>query len=268
MALLRQQARAEWLSLLVWSASLWAMMFYFVFLWQSLVGSGAMRQLELLTRNLPESLRNLYGAGFDFTSITGWLQAFAFGGWVMVPLIIYASLFVAGMITREVDRHTAEFLLALPVARWQVVLSRFAGLAAALLVLHVAHMAGVAVGVLAVGQSLALGSWAIAELNSFLVMLAISSVFLVITVFIDDYGAAVGTTVGLGLAMFFYQAVTERSSGLLKLIRGLCLLPLYDPAPILSQGTVPWSHMGVLAAVCVAGLGLAAFLFEKKQVRV
>lgn len=266
MALFRQQAQAEWLSLMVWSVIMAAMVFYFVILWQSLVSSGSMAELEQITRSLPESLRGLYGGQFGLTTLTGWLQAFGFGGWLSVPFIIYTALFVTGMITREMDRRTAEFLLALPVARSKVVLSRFAVLVAALAVLHLAHLAGVVAGVVAVGQGLAIRNYVVADLNSLLLMVALGGIFLVISVFIDDYGVAVGATLGVGLGLFFFHVATEKATGVLKALRDLLPLSFYDPVPILGQGAVPWSHMAVLAAISVATLGLSVFFFQRKQI--
>jgi ABC-2 type transport system permease protein len=215
---------------------------------------------------MPESLRALYGGNASLTTFSGFLQAYGFGSWVWIPLLIYTALFAVSITTREVDRRTMEFLLALPVSRRQVVASRWGGMALALLVLHAAHFLAIWLGVLAIGEEPEVGRYLLADLNSWLLFLALGSVLMAIDMGIDDYGRGVGVNLGIGLALFAFHLGTETAQGALKTVRNLLPLAYYDPAAIIGRGDVPWGNLAILAGLALAGLGLGVSLFERKQI--
>lgn len=266
MTLLKQQAKQEWLTLLVWSLALGGLIFYTVVLYQTM--GESLEQLEEAVKALPEALRGLYGGNVSLTSFPGYLQVYGFGSWIQIPYLIYTALFVASISTREIDRRTMEFLLSLPVERWQVILSRWLGLSVSLLVLQLVHLLAIWAGVVVIGEQADPGWYLVNQVNAWLLYLAIGSVMLALSMFVDDYGRGVGVNLGIGLGLFAFQVGTETAIGALKTVREWMPLSLYDPAAIIGRGEVPWGNMAALATVALAGLLLSILLFQRKQITV
>jgi ABC-2 type transport system permease protein len=217
--------------------------------------------------HMPEAVRVIYGAG-DVGLLRGWVQSYAFGGMIWIPVLIYTALFAAGMITREMDQRTMEFLLAMPVERWQVVLSRWLNLAAALLVLHLSQWGSLVAAVSAIGETPEAGAYLVAELNGALLHLALGSIMLVLTLLVDDYGRALALSLGSGLGIFLVYTSTADATGWLKEARAWLPYGFFDPVALIGRGEIPWGDLGVLAAMALAGLGLSLWLFQRKQIAV
>lgn len=210
----------------------------------------------------------------------------------LVPLI--ALLLSYDAIVGEVDRGTMALLLAYPVARWQVVLGKFAG---HLAILGFAIVVGYGVAALALQLSDAdeNAPWA-----AFGVMVASSillgGVFLAIGYFVStlvrDRGAAGGVAVGVWL--FFVLLYDMGLLGLLvadqgrtvtaEVLNALLLLNPADAYRLLnlaastdvsrfagvaglgaSTGLGPGALVGALVAWTIAPLAAAIALFARKQ---
>lgn len=266
MTLIKQQLKQEWLSLLVWGLVMGGLVFLTIALYRQM--GEAMVEMEEVVRQLPESVRAIYGGNVSLRTLSGFLQAYGFGNWIWIPFLIYTALFAVSITTREIDRRTMEFLLALPVTRWQVLLSRWGGMALALLALHGMHLGAIWAGVLLNGQPAELGRYLLADLNSWLLMLAVGSLMMLVNLFVDDYSRGVGINLGIGLGLFAFHIGTEQATGTLQRVRELLPLAYYDPALIVGQGQVPWGDLAVLVGIIALSLPLSVAIFQRKQIAV
>lgn len=268
MTLFKQQAKAEWVTLLVWGVIIGAITFFGTALYESMYRAGALAKFQEMFQTMPESTRAMFGAAKGgFPTLAGWLTIFTLGQWMLIGLVIYTALFVAGIVTREMDRRTMEFLLGLPVSRTQVLLSRWAGMVAALVGLVAAHLAGLIAGVATATEPLPAGRLVLADLNLWLLLVAMGTILLFISIFVDDYGRGVGAVLGVGVGFVFANSALESATGALKTLREVLPLGFYDPGSILT-GTMHWSHLGVLAAITAVALGLSLYCFQRKQIAV
>ncbi|MFZ5817313.1 MAG: ABC transporter permease subunit [Bacillota bacterium] len=268
MTLLRQQIKAEGPALLIWGLSLGGLSLYSMTLWKTLMESDAMGEVLKMLETLPPAMKGLIGGGSSLLSIDGWVQAYAFGQWFLVPYLVFTGLFAASIVSREMDRRTMEFLLSLPTSRAELLLSRWGGMALGLAVLQGIHLLGTIGGVLMIGESPAVGSYLLAELNLWLLLLALGTLFLLISLFIDDYGRAVGITLGAGFALFFTHIGLEGQTGAAEKLRNALPFAQFRPAVALAEGAVPVGAMLYLALLTLAALGLSIFLFQRKQIAV
>lgn len=266
MTLYKQHAKTEWVSLLVWSLLLGSFAFFTPTLWEQLRSSGALDQLAALMQNMPGYI--VGSKESDMMSVNGLLQLYNFSGWIMLAMLVYTGLFVVGIVTRDMDRRTMEFLLSLPVARWEIIVSRWVNLAVALVVLQGVQWLGLVAGVSAIGQEPAYLDYLMIEANGVLLYLAMGSFFLVLTTLIDDYGRGLGVTLGGMIGLLLFHMTTDKATGLVKALRDLLPFRLYDSTKVLIDGQAPWGDMAILAAVAVACLGLSVWLFQRKQISV
>lgn len=268
MTLFKQHLRTEWRSLLVWSLALGLMEVIMVVMGVSMQQSGALDGMADMLKTLPPMMLELYGGIQDLTTMPGWIKAYCFGGWLHLPSLIFTGMYVAGLITREMDRRTMEFLLAQPVARWEVVLSRWFSLATALLTLHVVMGLGVAAGVVFTGNTPDTGAYLVASVNAALLYLAVGSLLLAVTVLIDDYGTGLGVSLGGAIGSYMLYAAGAGATNFLADIRKNLPFTLYNPTDIVGEGVFPVGDMAILALIAAVGLGLSVWLFQRKQISV
>lgn len=266
--LVRQHLRTEWKSLLLWSLVMGLLELFMVTMWESFRASGSLADLEAMIAAMPPMLQEVYGGLADFGTLRGWLQAYAFGGWLNLPLLVFVALYVTGLITREVDRHTIEFLLAQPVSRGQVLLARWISLALALMVVHAGMLAGIVAGVLAIGQTPETGTYLVAQFNSVLLYLVLGGAMLALSIGIDNYGLGLGATLGIGLGSYFLYTAGSGAEGWLHGLRSWLPYSRYSTARIIGANEFPAQDLAVLAVAALATLGLALWLFERKQISV
>lgn len=267
MTLFKQHVRTEWRSILVWSLVLGITEVFLVVMGDSMQKSGALDGMVDMIASLPPAMRELYGGLVDLTTMSGWIMAYSFGGWLHIPLLIFTGMYVVGLVTREMDRRTIEFLLAQPVTRGQVVIARWFSLAAALLVLNLTMSAGVAVGVLITGATEVTAAYFVAGLNGALLYLAIGSLLLAVSIFVDEYGTGLAVVLGGGVGSYFLHAIGAEADNILGDIRKALPYELFTPREIL-EGAFPTGDVAILALIAAVGLGLAVWLFQRKQITV
>ncbi|HWI51728.1 MAG TPA: ABC transporter permease subunit [Symbiobacteriaceae bacterium] len=269
MTLFRQHAKTEAISTLIWASVLGLVGFVTVYIWDVVVKSGSLETLEKVLENSQGALKALVGSGgVSLVSMDGWVQGYVLGGWISLLYVIFTALFVAGIVTREMDRRTMEFLLSLPVSRTQLLLSRWLVLAGSLALLNLVHYLGVLGGLAALGQAGHPARYAVAILNTLLLHLFLGTLMLLASLFIDDYGMGTGATLGIGLGLTFFHMGTSDATGALKSLRELLPLSWCDVQPIVMQGHVPWDHFSTLVVGTGLLLAISVWVFQRKQIAV
>lgn len=269
MTLFKQHAKSEAISTLVWAAILGVVGFFTTYVYEMMSASGSIDELQKAMANAQGVVKGLIGTGEGtFATLDGWIQGYVLGSWITLPYVIFTALFVAGMITREMDRRTIEFVLSLPVSRTQMLLSRFGVLAGSLTVLHLANYVGVVAGVMALGQAGHPGRYALAVLNSLLLFLFLGALMLLVSLYFDDYGPGTGAMLGIGLGLNFFHIATADATGAVKSLRDWLPFGLHDVAGIVSRGEVPWGDLAILGGGALLFLGLAIWVFQRKQIAV
>jgi ABC-2 type transport system permease protein len=267
MALVRQQLRSELLSLLIWGGALGLLCLYVIYMYE-LIPRDLLMELEEMIQAMPPALRALYAEHGSYGTLSDWLIGNIYGGWILALFTVYTALAAAGLVAREMERRTIEFLLAMPVTRRQLLFARAAGLAAALGLLHLVRFGSVAASMALIGESISAGPYLLAELNSWLLFTSLGLLCLFFTLFVNDYGRAVGVTLGTGFGLLFLHLGTVSAEGALKGLRQSLLFARYNPAAILAEGKVPIAEMGGLLAVGALALLLAVLAFDRKQIAV
>jgi ABC-2 type transport system permease protein len=269
MTLFKQHVKTEAISTLIWAVILGLLGFMTTYMWDLLRTSGSLADLQKALENAQGIIKTLVGTdGISMLTIDGWIQGYSMGGWVSLLYVIFTALFVAGMVTREMDRRTMEFVLSLPISRAQLLLSRWLVMASSLVLLHLAQFAGVLAGVYALGAEGHPGRYAVAAVNSLLLYLFLGSLMLLVSLFIDDYGAGTGAMLGVGLGLNFAYMATADATGALKTLREVLPFSLYDVQSIVIKGTTPWGDMAVLGVGTILLLALSVWVFQRKQIAV
>ncbi|HYF91868.1 MAG TPA: ABC transporter permease subunit [Symbiobacteriaceae bacterium] len=269
MTLLKQHAKTEAISTLIWAVVLGLVGYLTTWLWELLSQSGSMLELQKVLENAQGVLKSLVSAGgLSLASLDGWIQGYALGTWVTLPYVIFTALFAAGMITREMDRRTMEFVLSLPVSRAQLLVSRWLVLGGSLTTLHLFHFLGVLGGLAALGERGHPDRYALALFSSLLLHLFVGTLMLLVSLFFDDYGAGLGAVMGIGLGLNILHMGTAEATGALKSVRGMLPFAWHEVQPIVMDGAVPWGHMLLLAGGALLLLAVSVCVFQRKPIAV
>lgn len=262
--LFRQYWRREALGLLGWAATLFLMVLPMVALYPVFMNSDSMKEITRLMEQMPPVLRAYLGGTVNLTTVDGWVQVEIFNALIPLVVLVYTAMAAVGVLTKESDQKTMDFLLALPVRRSSLVLSRFFGLALNLALLHGVILAGTGLGVALIGYTPNWQGYAWVLLNGYLVTLALAALLLTVSVFLDDYPRALMTTIGLALALHFLPIAFEADSTLAWL-RKLSFYAYYNAGQVLQTGAIATGDALVLVTAAVGFTALATWLFERKQ---
>lgn len=112
MTLFRQQWKANRANLLGWSVTVALMTWYLAAAFRMLANTGVMKDLTQALETLPPALKALFASGDPIFTMQGWVEGMLYTGIIPLVLLIFTGLYVARSITREMDQHTLEFLLA------------------------------------------------------------------------------------------------------------------------------------------------------------
>lgn len=114
--------KASFRSMLIWSASLAAMLFIFLSIYPNFSESTAL--LEEMMSNFPKELLIAFGmTNMDWTSILGYFGLIFF--FCQICMAIQAANFGFGLVSIEESEFTADFLLPKPVSRIKIMTSKF-----------------------------------------------------------------------------------------------------------------------------------------------
>jgi len=218
--------------------------------------------LKKLIESYPEAMRRMLAIR-DFTTGPGYLQGEVFSFLAPLLLMMVGVLYGSDATSGEEDRRTLDLLLANPVARWRVVVDKFAALVVGLAVVAGVLFATLAFGGALVGLHVAIGRLAAVVLASWLFALDFGTLALAIGAATGRRGLARGVSAAVAVASYLVSGLAD----LVRSLRPLRPLSLFyhslgtEP---LFNGFSPW-HTAVLVAVPAALVAAACWSFERRD---
>lgn len=219
-----------------------------------------------LIAKLPANLQLLLGVIPGLGPVDAFVEA-KLGFWVVLAFPIYACLLAISAVTREVDRHTADFLLTLPIDRTRLLLSRWAVMAADIGILGLGIWAALVVGLKSIGAT---GSWSgyfwmVAQ--AWFLGVAVGSLALLASVFIDDYSMAAKLTLA-GVGTLYILDMGLRVSPPPWWTTTWNPFTHVNSAQTILQDHLLWGDAAALVITSALALALSVHFFVRKQVRV
>ena len=210
------------------------------------------------TLDLPQGVGDLFG-GSDFSTIAGWLRAEITS--VYGPLVVTGVGITAATATtagEEEDRILA-LVLAHPVPRARLLLTKAAAVALMLAALAAAVFAGMVLAVALAGGGLPAGHLAAAALHLLFLAVAVAAGALALGAATGRRGTAAGVTAAVTLAMFLVNGFAPSIESI-SWLKYLTVFHYYSGEDPLTSGLDP-AGLAILAALAVAlgGMGVAGF---------
>lgn len=251
-------------SLVWWSVGFVAVVLLLVLIYPSI---RDLAELEVFIDNLPEALRNLMlGAGAaDFLSPTGFLNSRFFAFLAPGMLLVYAISTGAGAIAGEEERGTLEVLLAAPIARWRVVVEKFAALTGGVVLLVLVSFVVLWLGGAGVGLNVPAGRLAEASVSLALLGVFSGAMALAIGAATGGRGLGVGVATGFAVTGYLVNALAPLV-GVLDAVQPATAFYYYAAAAPLVDG-LNLAHVGVLVLATAFLVGVAVVGLGRRDLR-
>lgn len=264
--LLRKTLRDTWLLLVL--ATLALFIFEIVF---SIAIQYSISDMRHYMRRMPPFLKQLLTilAGADISNYLtpSGLMSIGFSHPFLHAVIwAFSIAYVTRVLVGEVDRGTADLLLALPMRRSTVFGTLTALWAGCGLLLVTAPWLGAWFAQSALGKGpFDLPRLAIVCVNMYAVYLAIGCLAMPFSAALSRRGVAVGIIVALLLASFVLNFLSSFWSPAQQ-VAFLGVLDYYKPLPIIATGQWPWRQMGILVAAAAVGWCVGLGLFARRDI--
>lgn len=261
MTLFWQQFKAQFAGLLIWGAGAIGLVAMIASTAPSFTkDDNALKMLE----SMPESLQRMMGF-VPGLSMIDLFVATQVGKTMALAVALYAVMLSLNAITREVDRRTIDFLLSLPVKRTEVLLARAGVMLVNSGIITAIMVIGLQVSLRAQGLEGDWGGYNLIFLNVWLLAVALGSITLLASLWIDDYSLGVKAMLGLVSAGYFLEMVMK-AVALSRTARLISPFSYVDPHLILKHGALPVLDTAILVVVSVLCIGLSLPVFERKQI--
>lgn len=263
--LIFRNIRDRRVSLIIYGLGVAAYGMMMVAIWPSLADD--LGTLEQLWENYPEGLKTVFGADIPFTSFDGFITLEYF----TIIWIIIGAAFSAGVSTAslagEIEKGTMELLLAQPISRTSIVLSKMAVHVAGLAGIILATMGPLLLGAMIIGEELSLAGAAALSLLLFMFLLSFGSLGFLFSSWFSDRGKAVFTVTGI-LIFSYALDVLAKFNDFVDNFHFLSLFNYYDPYPYIHAADIDWSSMMVYLSVALFASILSLLQFRRRDIAV
>jgi len=221
--------------------------------------------------SLPDALKAAFGyEGIDFTSLTLTPEAFATLEFLVLwPLLIgIYGIFASVGIAREAERGTLDLLMAQPVKRSRVLVSKFSVFVFAAVLIAVASLFGLVAGSFIIEETVNMGALSLALFEALLFVLAIAAFTLLCSVvFLEPRKALTiaGVFMGGSYILNFMVPVLDPSW---EWLRNLSLFYFYQPNQVVSDVALNWTAVAVYAVVAIVSFVAALLVFQRRDLAV
>lgn len=183
---------------------------------------------------------------------------------VLLLAVIYGLMLAGGLVSRDADLGTAEFLYTRPATRGELMAAKVAAFLAGAVALWIAVFAfSTAVGLAVAPGEFDLGIQAIVHLAGLLATIAAGGVAFAAAPFIDRMQGTTSLAVGIGLGFFLLDSVSRMTDKLAPL--KYLSVQHYAALDGAATGDPWWGGMLVLVLVFIGGTALGCVFLNRKE---
>lgn len=264
MTLFFREIRGNLKSFTIWTLCIIIMMVIFMAVYPSFASQG--NSIDAILKGFsPDLLKMLSFDALDFTKAMDY-YAYVFQ-YILLAVMIQFMLMGAGLISREEDSGTINFLYAKPLSRRSIVGAKFLAGLAYIAVFFIIYTA--CAGATLAAVSTAAVDWGMVTLFSAalalgqLIMLGIG---MLLSMFVTKtrtvMSISIGTVLGLYILSMFVN-IKEELSGL----KYLTPFQYFEPRAILHSGNIEWIYIALSLGLALAGLALSLVIYNRRDLK-
>lgn len=265
MAIFRQHLRSEAGALSGWAIAVVAIVLLQTSLYRVLAAKMVSIHLEQAMHGLPPQLVQFVGGSLNLFSVAGWLGVIDLSGWLTLILGIWLALAAVSVVASDVDHHTLEFMLALPVRRGRLLLERSLSLLLQLVLLYFLIFLAVMLALGLIGEHTS--GLRLAEALGLLLLqqAALAGTLVLLSLFLRDQTYAMLTTV-TAAAVFIFIPVFVQPNSSVGFVRHLTPFDYQAAGSLMLHGTYPGGQVALAAIWMVAAFLAAWAVFARQEV--
>jgi ABC-2 type transport system permease protein len=256
--------KSHWRGALYWGIGMGLMAYYILTI---IPDMDALNQYAEMAANLPPVLTQMLGVSDVATLLApeGFV-GFGFFGYALLILAAYAVVAGLSVTANEEDDGILDIVLSLPLARWRLVVEKFA--AHFLLTLLMVLMA--VIGMWLGGQQsvldLNMGRLAAATLNMLPGVLFMIALTVFVSVLVRRKAVAIGIVAGIIAASYFLDFIGRAvTNDIVQVVQKLSFYTYYDSAGVIING-LNVGNVALLLALTVILMAGAVWFFNRRDV--
>lgn len=256
--------KARWVSLLLVTIIAIAFLLMFAGMYPEIQAQA--ETLKLAIAAYPESLMKAFGVDGTamFDSFENFISLEYYSAMWPILLLIIAQPAGLAISSKEVDSKTMGNLLALPLARWQIFLSKYlAGVFQVILFTGVSVLAIIPVAQM-FNFEISTESHLVVMLLGLLFGLAMLSLSSLVSVLFDNHAMASGGMTGMIIIMYalkIFSSLQDSFSGL----KWFSFFHYFDYQLAFSDSRISWQSLLVFGTVTVTSFILGMYIFQKRD---
>jgi ABC-2 type transport system permease protein len=212
---------------------------------------------------IPDAMKGFLGEATDLSSPQGFLTVEYFS-WIPLLLVTLAIVGGSAAFAGEEGAGTMDLLLSQPIKRWELAIAKALALALSIALASLAGLIGFAIGLIFVDIDITFGR--LTEAVIFLMPLAwaFAGLALLASAALSSRAAAAMVVTGYLVLTYFIQVLGDVAP-VMQNIR--LASPFYwsDASRILLNG-FDWLRAGIFLLIALAAIGLAVWMFERRDV--
>ena len=177
--------------------------------------------------------------------------------------VMFSALLGIGMLAKEENLHTAEFLLTHPINRGRVVAQKLASVYTLLFVFYAVNLAVTAISFCCVGEEIPWKELLLVFAANLFLALEVSSVCFAISAFIKSSSAGVG--IGIGIFLYFLNLYGNIAQDA-EWVRYVTPFSYADATGIIADGAVDAKMLGLGIGYLVIGVFISFFRYTRKDI--
>lgn len=265
-ALIQTEFKRNFRSLLLWTVIVAGLAGLMLFLFPAF--EDTFSEIEQLLAAYPPEFLEAFGLGengLDMSTIYGW---FGVEGYLFVTLIggSYAALLGSGILSKEEDDKTIEFLLSKPISRTKVFFGK------ALVVLINLTILNVAVSIFLLVAFSTLGDfdvtlWLLFSFAPLLLQLVFASVALLISIFITKSRQVMSISLGLSIGLYVVDIISTLTESA-EFLKYFTPYEYINATSIVNDLEIKPLYLLISLTVIVISLISGWLLYKKKDISV
>jgi ABC-2 type transport system permease protein len=264
MTLFMREIRGNMKSFVIWTVCIIVAMAAFMAMYPSFASQG--EALDNMLKGFSPDLTRMFG--FDMLDFTKAMDYFAYVfQYILLAVLIQFMITGAGLISREEDSGTINFLYAKPLSRTSIVVTKFsAGLFFAL-VFFVAHTLSVYAAIAAVAPSAAdPGLVMLFGLALFLGQIMMLGIGMILSMFVTRARAVMSASIGVVLGFYLLDMFVSIKEEL-EPLKYATPFQYFDSQAMLRSRSIELECIILPVGVAAACLALSLLIYNRRDMK-
>ena len=261
MTLIRHELRRGWKSLLIWTAAIGAFLVICLLIFPEM--KNQMDSISTLFASMGAFTKAFGMETLNFGTLTGF-YGIECGNILGIGGALFAALLGISALSREEKDGTAELLLTHPLSRTEVITQKLIAILIQIVTLNAVVFLLTIGSVACIGEAVPWKEIGLLHLAFFLLQLEIAAVCYGISACIWRGGMGIG--LGLAIALYFMNIIANLTDQA-EFLKYITPFGYADGAAILSRGSLDGVRIAVGMAFAAAGIVLAYWKYNRKDIR-